>query len=148
MKDTSAVDPGPGPIRDDLWNMAEEGGLDEFLSTIPDGDEVSALGGGEKSKGGGLANWDVLDEALSADIATSSAPALVAAGKKKSPPSSDLRPDTPMGHTANGDANGFGGDGLTPACPGDGVVVTAKLTAFARDAEGARDGRRGRRGGE
>ena len=111
MKDTSAVDPGPGPIRDDLWNMAEEGGLDEFLSTIPDGDEVSALGGGEKSnKGGGLANWDVLDEALSADIATSSAPALVAAGKKKSPPSSDLRPDTPMGHTANGDANGFGGD--------------------------------------
>ena len=111
MKDTSAVDPGPGPIRDDLWNMAEEGGLDEFLSTIPDGDEVSALGGGEKSnKGGGLANWDVLDEALSADIATSSAPAPVAAGKKKSPPSSDLRPDTPMGHTANGDANGFGGD--------------------------------------
>ena len=46
MKDASAVDPGPGPIRDDLWNMAEEGGLDEFLSTIPDGDEVSALGGG------------------------------------------------------------------------------------------------------
>ena len=69
-----------------MWNFGDEvGGLDEFLSTIPDGDEVSALGGVEKGKRGGnaLVNWDVLDEALSTDI-QSSAPVEVP-GKKKSP---------------------------------------------------------------
>ena len=34
MKDTSAVDPGPGPIRDDLWNMAEEGGHAEIVRLL------------------------------------------------------------------------------------------------------------------
>ena len=93
-------------VREDLWNFGDEVGLDEFLSNIPDGDEVSALGGVEKGKrgGNGLGNWDVLDEALSADI-QSSAPVEVP-GKKKSPPSSDLRPETPKG--AQGDS-GFGG---------------------------------------
>ena len=103
-KNATAVD--AGGVREDLWNFGDEVGLDEFLSNIPDGDEVSALGGVEKGKrgGNGLGNWDVLDEALSADI-QSSAPVEVP-GKKKSPPSSDLRPETPKG--AQGDS-GFGG---------------------------------------
>jgi len=104
-KNATAVD--AGGVREDMWNFGDEvGGLDEFLSTIPDGDEVSALGGVEKGKRGGnaLVNWDVLDEALSTDI-QSSAPVEVP-GKKKSPPSSDLRPETPKG--AHGDS-GFGG---------------------------------------
>ena len=83
-KNATAVD--AGGVREDLWNFGDEVGLDEFLSNIPDGDEVSALGGVEKGKrgGNGLGNWDVLDEALSADI-QSSAPVEVP-GKKKSPP--------------------------------------------------------------
>ncbi len=103
-KNATAVD--AGSIREDMWNFGDEVGLDEFLSNIPDGDGVSALGGVEKGKkdGNGLGNWDVLDEALGADI-QSSAPVEVP-GKKKSPPSSDLRPETPMG--AHGDS-GFGG---------------------------------------
>ena len=82
-KNATAVD--AGSIREDMWNFGDEVGLDEFLSNIPDGDGVSALGGVEKGKkdGNGLGNWDVLDEALGADI-QSSAPVEVP-GKKKSP---------------------------------------------------------------
>ena len=53
-KNATAVD--AGGVREDMWNFGDEvGGLDEFLSTIPDGDEVSALGGVEKGKRGGNA---------------------------------------------------------------------------------------------
>ena len=47
-KNATAVD--AGSIREDMWNFGDEVGLDEFLSNIPDGDGVSALGGVEKGK--------------------------------------------------------------------------------------------------
>ena len=51
-KNATAVD--AGGVREDMWNFGDEvGGLDEFLSTIPDGDEVSALGGLKKANGEG-----------------------------------------------------------------------------------------------
>ena len=55
-KNATAVD--AGSIREDMWNFGDEVGLDEFLSNIPDGDGVSALGGvekGHKTSGGGKA---------------------------------------------------------------------------------------------
>ena len=48
-KNATAVD--AGSIREDMWNFGDEVGLDEFLSNIPDGDGVSALGGLKKEKG-------------------------------------------------------------------------------------------------